>query len=122
MKNENVKRAVTDDATESVTAIKKETTWLLEPHVCRKCFARIVSRSTGDGRRLYQCTNCGAEAQDTDASVLCCCGIKIKRAGKNGTKAGSLVDAGIRCIPNPEISPMFPSLFVASEVKGKNAN
>jgi hypothetical protein len=121
LKNENVTRGATDDATENATDIKKRA-WLLEPHVCKKCFARIVSSPTGNGERLYQCTNCGAEATGTDASVLCCCGIKIKRAGKNGTKNGSQVDAGIRCIPNPEISPLFPSLFVASEVKSKNAN
>lgn len=90
---------------------------MLEPHVCKKCFARIASRPTGNGERLYQCTNCGAEATGPDADVICCCGIKIRRAGKNGTKSGSMVDAGIRCIPNPEISPLFPSLFVASEVE-----
>lgn len=103
------------------SAAKKNEYWNLEPHICRKCFARLVSRPVAGGDlRLYQCTNCGAEAQHTNADALCCCGIKIKRAGRNGTKASAtLVDAGVRCIPNPEISPMFPSQFVASEVVRK---
>lgn len=103
---------------------KKKETWELEDHICRKCFGRLVSKSVpgsvpGTELRLYRCSNCGAEAQHTHADALCCCGIRIKRAGRNGTKAGSLVDAGVRCIPNPERSPMFPGEIVASEVVRK---
>lgn len=104
--------------------IKKKDQWELEPHICRKCFGRIVSRVVpgsvpGAELRVYQCSNCGLEAQHTHADALCCCGIKIKKAGRNGTKSGAMVDAGVRCIPNPERSPMFPSEFVASEVVRK---
>lgn len=101
------------------SAAKKNETWQLEPHVCKKCFARLVSCPVADavtpGLRLYQCTNCGLEAESATADAVCCCGIKIRKAGRNG-RAGSLVDAGVRCIPNPEPSLMFPSLYVASEV------
>ena len=95
--------------------------WRLEPHVCKTCFARLASRTVMDsglvGQRLYQCTNCGAEVQATTADALCCCGIKLKKPGRDGSKASAIsVDAGIRCVPNPEISTMFPSKFVASEV------
>lgn len=55
-----------------------------------------------------------ADAECADA--LCCCGIKIRKMGRGG-KAGALVDAGVRCIPNPSPTPEFPSLYVASEVK-----
>lgn len=103
---------------------KKNEQWELEPHICRKCFGRIVSRMVpgsvpGAELRVYQCSNCGLEAQHTHADALCCCGIRIKKAGRNGTKAGAMVDAGVRCIPNPERSPMFPSEYVASEVVRK---
>lgn len=103
--------------------IKKKGAWTLEPHICRKCFGRLVSQPVADpvsaGLRLYVCTNCGAEAQSAEPAAVCCCGIKIKKAGRNGTKSGSLVDAGVRCIENPEPSPMFPSQIIASEVVKK---
>lgn len=98
---------------------KKNEAWQLEPHICKKCFGRIASRPVpGGDLREYSCTNCGLEAQSSSADALCCCGIKIRKIGRSG-KAGAMVDAGVRCIPNPEPSPMFPSLFVASEVAKK---
>lgn len=104
----------------SGSGAKKNEQWELEDHICRNCFGRLVSRPVPGGvLRIYRCSNCGAEAQHTHADALCCCGIKIKRAGRNGTKSGALVDAGVRCIPNPERSPMFPGEIVASEVVKK---
>lgn len=101
--------------------MSKDTLWRLEPHVCRKCFSRLVSRPVMDagviGQRIYQCPNCGAEEQTTSAEALCCCGIKLKKPNRIGTKSSdALIDAGVRCIPNPEITTQFPSLYVASEV------
>jgi len=91
----------------------------LEPHVCRKCFGRLASIPLADGFR-FVCTNCGSEAEGQKADVLCCCGIKIRKMGRNGSKAGqTLVDAGVRCIANPSPTPEFPSLYVASEVARK---
>ena len=94
---------------------KKNDECRLEPHVCRECFARLVSFPVGGGLRRYFCPNCGAEAEATSADELCCCGIKIRKPGRSG-KAAVLVDAGVRCIPNPDPTPLFPSLYVASEV------
>lgn len=112
-----------DDFCESSKYKKKgmlpEQQWVLEPHICRKCFGRLVSMAVGADIRLYRCTNCGSEAEHTDAAAVCCCGIKIRRPGRNGSKTPSLVDAGIRCIPNPDRSPSFPSEYVASEVVRK---
>lgn len=95
---------------------KKNEQWQLEPHICRKCFARLASQPTPGGLRHYACTNCGAAADSQGADALCCCGIKIRKMGRNG-KAGAMVDSGVRCIPNPNPTPEFPSLYVASEVK-----
>lgn len=85
--------------------------WALEPHVCRHCFGRLASTDAGEGRRRYQCTNCGAEAVGLSPDVLCSCGLKLRHHGPGG----GLVDAGLRCQPNPSPSPEFPSLFVAAE-------
>lgn len=85
------------------------TDWRLEPHCCRACFGRIASRPDGD-RRLYHCTNCGAEAHGERADVLCACGTKM-RVGKHGS---TYRDAGLRCHENRARSPEFPSLYTAS--------
>ena len=84
--------------------------WRLEPHVCRSCFSRLVSKPADDDdhHRLYHCPNCGLEAEGTRASVLCACGTKIRR-GK-----GSFADAGLRCHANSNPTPDFPHLFVAT--------
>lgn len=97
---------------------KKNEHWTLEPHVCRHCFARLVSQPVPGGLRHYACTNCGATADSQGADALCCCGIKIRKMGRGG-KAGALADAGVRCIKNPNPTPLFPNLYVASEVAGK---
>lgn len=89
---------------------------LLEPHICRKCFGRLVSTRVTDEVRLYQCTNCGHEAESESAEAVCCCGIRLRKSNAAGRSGGALVDAGIRCVPNPNPSPAFPSLYVASEV------
>ena len=88
-------------------------TWTLEPHVCRHCFGRLASTGAPDGARRYHCTNCGAEAVGTAPDALCSCGLKLRNHGPGG----GLVDAGLRCQPNPSPSPEFPSLFVAAEVR-----
>jgi hypothetical protein len=82
----------------------------LEPHVCRHCFGRLASVPLGATSRRYTCTNCGASESGTDATVLCACGLSVKRSG-------ATVDAGLRCQPNPSPSPAFPSLYVAGPSK-----
>lgn len=91
----------------------------LEPHICRKCFGRVISyelaTAGGDGRtKLFECTNCGEKATGRDASVLCCCGIKIRSTSENGKPTNDYVDAGIRCHENEAPTPEFPAKIVAS--------
>ena len=85
-------------------------TWRLEPHVCRSCFSRIVSRplDEDDDKRLYHCPNCGMEAEGSRASVLCACGMKVRK-GKN-----AWIDAGVRCHLNQARSPEFVSVYTAT--------
>lgn len=88
----------------------------LEPHICRGCLSRLVSRNVpGQPGRLYVCTNCGVELAGAAPAVACCCGTQISRPKRDGTSGYRMVDAGIRCRPNPTPTPEFPSLFVAVE-------
>lgn len=80
--------------------------WHLEPHCCRACFGRLLSRETFDRRRIYRCSNCGAEREGSDSRVICCCGLKL-RTGR---------DMGVRCVVNESKSPEFPSEIVAMQV------
>lgn len=75
----------------------------LEPHVCRHCFGRLVSRQAGDARE-FECTNCGASVVGPSVDALCACG----HPAPVGVFSGLL-----RCAPNPNPTPEFPSLFVA---------
>lgn len=87
----------------------------LESHVCRSCFGRIASFPAADGdARVYQCTNCGLEAEGHKPGVVCACGTKLRKRKGDGRSAETLVDAGLRCHPNRRISPEFPSLYVCS--------
>lgn len=92
--------------------------WRMEPHVCRSCFGRIMSRpSDVAGERVYCCSNCGCEASGGHPSVLCCCGLKMRKAARTGGKnGGEMIDAGIRCVKNPAKSELIPGEFVAMEV------
>ena len=94
--------------------------WALEPHICRACYGRLVSKA-GEvpGWRTYLCTNCGTEASAQAASLLCCCGIKLRKPTASGRSRAALIDAGIRCQVNPAPTPDFPSVIVASEVVEK---
>lgn len=92
---------------------EQEYIWRLEPHCCRVCFARIASAKTSGGR-LYRCTNCGLEAEGSKPSVVCACGIKLRKAKADGRSGEAMIDAGVRCHPNPDPSPSNPSLYVAS--------
>lgn len=90
--------------------VREPDAWSLEPHICRHCGGgRLVSQAVEGGRR-YLCTNCGAEAVGGPAS-LCFCGLRVRRHGP----AGGLIDPGVRCHHNPNPTPEFPSLIVASE-------
>lgn len=80
--------------------------WVIEDHCCRACFGRVLMRETFDLRRIYRCSNCGAEAEGKTAAAICSCGIKLKTG----------VDAGIRCQVHAEPTPEFPSQVVAAQL------
>lgn len=108
-------RARKSRAPETQTVSAQNESWRLEPHVCRSCFSRIASHRTDTpGERLYQCTNCGIEAVGHKASVVCGCGIKLRKHKGDGRSADAFADAGIRCHENQKCSPEFPSLYVCS--------
>lgn len=86
----------------------------LEPHVCRSCFGRIVSKKTKDGLRHYFCTNCGLSADGHHPRVICACGIKLRKTKTDGRSSFVMVDAGIRCHENRHRTPEFPAEYVAS--------
>jgi ribosomal protein L37AE/L43A len=94
-----------------VRARENAEAWALEPHVCRHCFGRLVSRAAVRGGRLFACTNCGESALGEAPDVLCSCGVTLRRHGVETTQ----VPAGLKCRPNPNRTPAFPSLFVAAE-------
>lgn len=99
---------------DSTTNHAREGSFNLEPHVCRTCFGRIVNYLGGSGS-VYVCTNCGLSAHGDDASCVCACGIKLKRQKiVDGRPVAAHADAGIRCHENPNPTPDFPSVFVAS--------
>lgn len=81
-------------------------TWEIEPHVCRQCGGRILSREVEDATE-YRCSNCGATATGHRASVLCACGIKLR-----GT-----VDAGLRCRVNDKPTPELPGQVVVVQTE-----
>lgn len=89
--------------------------WVIQDHICRKCFGRIVSAQEGT-QTLFKCSNCGYEVTADDVAAICCCGIKYKRGGRKGSKNVAPVDAGIRCIRNPSPTTEFCCEIVASEV------
>ena len=78
-------------------------TWEIEPHVCRSCGGRILSREVEDHTE-YRCSNCGATATGHKPAVLCCCGLKAR-----GT-----VDVGVRCRRNEAPTPEVPAEIVAA--------
>lgn len=85
--------------------------WMLEPHVCRSCFGRLISApDQASGKTRYLCTNCGAGAVAESADAICACGMQVRGP------TGAPVDAGLRCKPNPDPRPDFPSCFVAAPV------
>jgi hypothetical protein len=89
--------------------------WAIQDHICRKCFGRVISASI-EAQTHYRCTNCGYEVTGSDVDVICCCGIKYKKGGRKGSKNVAPVDAGIRCIKNPNQTTEFCCEIVASEV------
>jgi hypothetical protein len=80
--------------------------WQLAAHCCRSCFGRVLLGESTDGQRVYRCAQCGARGHGDDASVICCCGIRLRTG----------VDAGVRCVLNEAPSPECPLEIVAEQV------
>lgn len=93
----------------------KDRLWVIQDHICRKCFGRVLSAIEGD-QTHWICSNCGYEVEGEQASSICCCGIKYKKGGRKGSKSVAPQDAGIRCIRNPNPTTEFCCEIVASEV------
>lgn len=79
--------------------------WRLEPHCCRVCFGRILSRAQSEpGARVFRCADCGIEKTATHASALCACGVRLNAR-----------NAAIRCEPNERRTPEFPFEICAKQ-------
>lgn len=89
---------------------KSETTsaelWEIKDHICRVCFSRVLMRRFADGEKLFRCAGCGIEATGTSASVLCCCGQKMRTGAS----------AGLQCQVATSPTPEFPAQIVAVQV------
>lgn len=74
--------------------------WDFEPHLCRTCRGRIMSRTNGDTVE-YRCASCGNRGAD-HVDDVCCCGVTW------GTHGHVLV-----CQKNPVRGPQVPQEYVA---------
>jgi hypothetical protein len=79
--------------------------WQLAAHCCRSCLGRVLLGKSTDGWRIYRCAQCGARGDGEDASVICCCGIRLKTGA----------DAGVRCVVNDAPSPACPLEILAEQ-------
>lgn len=70
--------------------------WALTPHVCSRCYARVLAREDGGEPLVYRCSNCGLEATGADESVICTCGLP-----------------GAQCQENRDPTPDYPGQIVA---------
>lgn len=76
--------------------------WALTPHVCGRCYARVLARQAGEGL-LYRCSNCGVEHEGEDSRMICACGLALADGG----------DARVRCQVNEDRTPEWPGEIVA---------
>lgn len=79
--------------------------WRLEPHVCNRCYGRVLSRNVDGGARIYRCAECGNSATGKTSQVICSCGMKL----------GGKKDMGIRCMRNENRRPEFMVEFCAQQ-------
>jgi hypothetical protein len=82
--------------------------WQLAAHCCRSCFGRVLLGESADGQRVYRCAQCGARGAGAVATVICCCGIRLKTGA----------DAGVRCMVNEVPSPDCLLEVVAAQIGG----
>lgn len=82
-------------------------TWTLTDHCCKFCFGRILASDAPDGRKVFRCSCCEAQAEGASEAVLCCCGMKLRTGA----------DAEIRCMVQENPSSDFPARIVARAIK-----
>lgn len=70
--------------------------WDFEPHACRNCRARVMSRERADGVREYRCSCCGFRGEGKVESVCSC--------GHNWGAHGHV----LKCLANPNVSVEIP--------------
>lgn len=76
-------------------------------HICRICLARVLTRTTFDGRQIFKCSNCETEVESAHVTGLCCCGMKLRNKR----------DAGVRCVVNTDRRPENPAYIVAIQAE-----
>jgi hypothetical protein len=82
--------------------------YALTDHICAACLGRLLVRAGADGRHVFHCSECGAEAEapdHVDHPPNCACTLKL------GAR-----DAGIRCVRNPQRRAELPHQIVAAEI------
>lgn len=77
--------------------------WTLEPHLCRSCGGRLLSRPSIRSND-YRCARCGTEAEASSPEAICFCGIRVGSIGR---------DAGVRCTRNPHPTHNVPDEIIA---------
>ena len=72
-------------------------------HLCRTCGSgRLEKYTTKQGEKRIRCPNCEVDAVGWRASKLCFCGHRFP----NGSRSY------LKCVKNPERSPMSPHAIV----------
>lgn len=77
--------------------------WALEPHVCKECLGRLLSRTDEAGQTITRCADCGAQSE-AGHEAMCCCG---------AFPASSKVK--LRCVRNDHATPETPAEIVVIE-------
>jgi hypothetical protein len=78
-------------------------TWTLAAHVCRQCFARVLTRTDDDGKTIAKCSGCDIEAIGGPEAICFC---------------GALPDkfrVSLRCVRNELPTAEAPAAIVVVE-------
>jgi hypothetical protein len=77
--------------------------WAIEPHVCRECLGRLLSRTDEAGRTITRCADCAAAAQASH-EAMCCCGSMPPNS-----------KVKLRCVRNGHVTPESPAEVIVIE-------
>jgi hypothetical protein len=73
---------------------------------------RVLRTVAEDGSVEHRCSNCGTVRMGI-AESICCCGMKTREVVRGGEVVQMSRPVGLRCVPNPEPSPQWPSEIIA---------